>query len=191
LGDVIAGRRFRAGGGGVRLWEVATGRCLRTFEGLVGPVNSVAWSPDGRFALSGSGDMTVRLWEVVTGRCVRVLEGHTDWVSSVAWSPDGRYALSGSRDKTVRLWELDWEFEANVPADWDDRARPFITSFLTHHTPCDANLSRRGKPAWKEDDFRGLLDRLGCAGFGWLRPEGVRRELEKMAADWKGPPPLS
>lgn len=23
---------------------------------------------------------------------------------------------------------------------------------------------------------------LGCAGYGWLRPEGVRRELEKMAA---------
>src|SRR5205814_503438 len=46
------------------------------------------------------------------------------------------------------------------------------------------------KLSWTKDDFRRLLDRLGCAGYGWLRPEGVRRELEKMAADWRGPPPL-
>ena len=41
------------------------------------------------------------------------------------------------------------------------------------------------KPA--EEDFRLLLDRLGCAGFGWLRPEGVRRELDRIAATWRGP----
>ncbi|MBM3740313.1 MAG: hypothetical protein FJW39_31550, partial [Acidobacteria bacterium] len=53
-------------------------------------VGSVAWSPDGQRALSGSADNTVRLWEVETGRCERVLEGHTDSVWSVAWSPDGQ-----------------------------------------------------------------------------------------------------
>ena len=30
---------------------------------------------------------------------------------------------------------------------------------------------------------------LGCAGYGWLRPEGVRRKLEEMAAEWTGPLP--
>jgi hypothetical protein len=42
-------------------------------------------------------------------------------------------------------------------------------------------MVRRGKPSWTEDDFRRLLDKLGCTGYGWLRPEGVRRELESMA----------
>ena len=32
------------------------------------------------------------------------------------------------------------------------------------------------------------LTPIMSAGFGWLRPEGVRRELEKMAARWREPP---
>jgi small GTP-binding protein len=67
----------------------------------------VAWSPDGRLALSGSDDNTVRVWEVESGRSLRVLEGHSARVLSVAWSPDGRLALSGSADKTVRVWEVE------------------------------------------------------------------------------------
>jgi len=48
----------------MRLWEVATGRCLRTFEGHTGTVTSVSLSADGRLALSGGWDKTLRLWEM-------------------------------------------------------------------------------------------------------------------------------
>ncbi len=43
-----------------------------------------------------------------------------------------------------------------------------------------------------EDDFKQLLYTLGCAGYGWLRPEGVRRELEtlRVARGWQGTPRL-
>jgi hypothetical protein len=126
-------------------------------------------------------------------------------VNSVSLSSDGRWALSGSDDKTLRLWELDWEYEFPGWAEWDEGARPHLVNFLTLHTAYAAvlpegrkpskeeivaALTRRGTPEWTEEDFRGLLDTLGCAGYGWLKPEGVRRELEKMAREWQGPPPL-
>ncbi len=69
-------------------------------------VNSVAFSPDGRYALSGSGDNTVKLWDIQTSRDIRTFKGHTDKVNSVDFSPDGRYVLSGSDDVTVRLWDI-------------------------------------------------------------------------------------
>jgi hypothetical protein len=133
----------------------------------------------------------MRLWEVSSGRCLRAFEGQAGGVFAVAWGPDRRYALSGSGDQSVRLWELDWEFELNRPADWDEGARHFLNTFLTVQAPCGEDLVRHGKPTWTEEDFRRMLDRLGCAGYGWLRPEGVLRELEKMAATWTGPPPLA
>jgi small GTP-binding protein len=64
----------------------------------------MAWSPDGKRALSGSFDNTVRLWDLELGRCLRVLEGHTASVLSVAWSPDGKRVFSGAWNGVMRVW---------------------------------------------------------------------------------------
>ena len=79
---------------------------LRTFTGHSSLVNSVAFSPDGRTALSGSWDSWVKLWDVATGKELRTFRGHTHAVYSVAFSPDGRNALSGGSDGTLKLWDL-------------------------------------------------------------------------------------
>ena len=79
---------------------------MQSFAGHTEEVASVAFSPDGRFALSGSFDKTLRLWDVATGKEIRSFAGHTEEVTSVAFSPDGRFALSGSFDNTLRLWDV-------------------------------------------------------------------------------------
>ena len=78
---------------------------LWTSQGHTSYVWSVAFSPDGRYALSGSNDKTLKLWDVSSGQAVRTFQGHSH-VYSVAFSPDGRYALSGSGDKTLKLWDV-------------------------------------------------------------------------------------
>ncbi|MDR1912638.1 MAG: caspase family protein [Helicobacteraceae bacterium] len=78
----------------------------QTFTGHSSLVNSVAFSADNRYVLSGSDDNTVRLWDIKTGKEIRRFTGHSSSVYSVAFSADGKYALSGSGDKTVRLWDI-------------------------------------------------------------------------------------
>jgi hypothetical protein len=79
---------------------------LHTFTGHEGGVKAVAYSPDGKYLLSGGEDQTLRLWDVARGKEARIFTGHRDAVTSVAFSPDGRLAVSGSSDSTLRLWEV-------------------------------------------------------------------------------------
>jgi len=96
----------------LRLWDAATGKPIGPpLQGHTNPVTSVAFSPDGRRILSGSGgfltiDKTLRLWDAATGKPIGPpLQGHTNSVLSVAFSPDGRRIVSGSVDNTLRLWD--------------------------------------------------------------------------------------
>jgi hypothetical protein len=97
------GRTALSGGYALKLWEVATGKDVRSFSG--GDTRSVAFSPDGRTALSG-GYHTLSLWDVATGKEIRMFAGHDAGVNSVAFSPDGLRGLSGSSDGTLSLWDV-------------------------------------------------------------------------------------
>ncbi|HEX2066138.1 MAG TPA: hypothetical protein VHI93_04925, partial [Candidatus Thermoplasmatota archaeon] len=61
-----------------------------TLKGHASHVYGVAFSPDGKRIVSGSGDMTVRVWDAITGGEAHTLRGHTGSVQSVAFSPDGK-----------------------------------------------------------------------------------------------------
>merc|ERR550514_1254287 len=62
----------------LKVWDVATGKCVATLEGHSNDVNCVAISPDGRRIVSGSDDETLKVWDVATGECVATLEGHSN-----------------------------------------------------------------------------------------------------------------
>jgi len=89
-----------------KLWEVSSGRLLRTLEGHSHWVESVTFSSDGKILASGSADKAMKLWEVTSGRLLRTLDGHSDFVNSVAFSTDGKILASGSSDNTVKLWDV-------------------------------------------------------------------------------------
>jgi len=90
----------------VKIWETSTGREVHTLRGHSSWVYSVAFSPDGQYALTGSLDNTAKLWNVATGEEVYTLGDHSSSVRSVAFSPDGKYILTGSADRTARLWDV-------------------------------------------------------------------------------------
>jgi WD40 repeat protein len=194
--------RFALSGGAdnkIKLWDVVSGKCLRTFEGHKGSVNSVCFSLDGHYALSGSDDCTLMFWETFSGKRLFTMAGSKFPVNSAYLTPDCGVAFSGGRNG-LKLWILDWELEEKQPSDWDEGARPFMEMFLRSHRyryekmmnesnklerDTDKSTEFRSNYILTEEDFQELLYLLGCAGYGWLRPDGVRQELEKMTKELK------
>jgi Flp pilus assembly protein TadD len=105
------------------IWEVPTGKLIRSLQGHQSMVFDARFSPGGRFILSGSRDQTLRLWEVATGHCQRILSGSTDDVRAVAFSSDARFAYSGSFGEVIQ-WFLDWDLEDRLPAGGCDDSPP-------------------------------------------------------------------
>ncbi|HLO14908.1 MAG TPA: WD40 repeat domain-containing protein, partial [Anaerolineales bacterium] len=66
-------------------------------------VSSVAFSPDGKYIVSGGLDGTVRVWDVVTGKeTARMMHDH---VTLVAFSPDGKFVASAGGN-IARVWNV-------------------------------------------------------------------------------------
>ena len=113
-GGIIAvispdGKYGLSGGKGLKLWDLSTGKTIRTFGDK--QVDAIAFSPDGKYALSGGAGPGfipflpghVALWDVQKGK--EIWSHHvTAW--SVAISSDGRHALTGGLYEKMYLWEL-------------------------------------------------------------------------------------
>ena len=91
----------------LKVWDLASGRELRTLTGHSDSVTAVAVTPDGQRAISASKDQTLKVWDLASGRELRTLTGHSDSVKAVAVTPDGRTVVSASSDNTVKLWDLE------------------------------------------------------------------------------------
>lgn len=121
------------------MWGLETGKSFSgPFAIHTGGINSIAYSPDGRYIASGSDDESVRIWDVETGHS-EVFTGHTSEVRSVAFSPDSSYIVSSDGFNEIRVWSVGTTSKALVTAD-----RSQFLSFKTIIDPSKWTLDNDG-----------------------------------------------
>lgn len=84
---------------------------VRTINDHEGEVLSLAFTPNGQWMLSASGDKTIRVWDQNTGALVKVLRDHKSDIRALAVTPDSALFISGSggfvgNDNTIKVWDL-------------------------------------------------------------------------------------
>ncbi len=96
-----------ATGNTVSLHEATQLTVMQRFDGHVGDITTLSWSPDSRFLASGaSNDSIIHVYDTKQGAEVYTLRGHEGWIRNVVFSPDGKLLASGSTDLSIRIWDL-------------------------------------------------------------------------------------
>ena len=106
-----------------RLYEVPTGRHIRTFQGHTRAVRSVKFVADDSLLVSCSDDLTIRTWDVASGSQQLVSPGHNQRIWGLSVSPDGQTAVSASADRTIKVWNY------RLPGDHTKLSIPTTASF--------------------------------------------------------------
>jgi WD40 repeat protein len=84
---------------------------VHRLTGYFSEVYSLAISKDGRWLVSGHGDIThlddaVKVWRLSDGKLIHNLLGHSHWIYSVVLTNDAETIISGSLDGTLQWWQL-------------------------------------------------------------------------------------
>jgi WD40 repeat protein len=100
-------------GGGLNVWEPATGRKVRTipFEPAKGSGNdgffwAVDYSPDGGRIVLSIDNGTIQIRDALSGHTLQVLRGHSGAAERLAFSPDGKRLASLDSDHQLKLWDV-------------------------------------------------------------------------------------
>jgi WD40 repeat protein/serine/threonine protein kinase len=143
------GRRITSAGSDGRrqtvwVWDAPTGKPL--FQVPPGPdaYYAVAFSPDGRYLVTGSGNGAVQVWDAETGKPVGTLGRHDREIRGMVFSRDNRRLASASGDGIVKLWDatrLDQKQEARHTL----RARVPGLSFDVAFSPDGQRLATGGE----------------------------------------------
>jgi len=155
----------------LKLWDLDTGKKLKTFKYHDDEVNCCAFSPDGKYIVSGSQDETLRIWNADTCEETARLEGHQDAVNSCAFSPDGTIIVSGSDDGSVIFWDTRTKQELEK-IDISDAVNSCTFSpdgNIVAAASEDGMLTLIDSESFEELSYTSIMKRLNCCAFG---PDG-------------------
>lgn len=92
-----------------RVWDSATGSCLKAFKGHGSHVIVAKLSRDEQRLLVGGGDGVLKMYDLGTGCPVRRFEGHSGWITAVALCEDMKRVATAAHDYTARIYSFSGE----------------------------------------------------------------------------------
>jgi hypothetical protein len=90
----------------INLIDLNTGSNILTLKGHRAFLQCLAFSHNGKRAISGGNDGTLCYWDIESGKLISHVKAHKSYIRSIAHSPVSDQALTGDDDGTILLWDL-------------------------------------------------------------------------------------
>jgi len=91
----------------VKVFEIPSGKFLKSFEGHTHHVLDVGWRADGKLLASAGADNVIKVWDYEKGEQVRTFGNHTKQVTRLVFKGKTSEILTCSGDSVVRFWNVD------------------------------------------------------------------------------------
>ncbi len=161
-------------------------------------IGAVAFSPDGKYLVSGSSKLII--WDIESGKELKHTQDDSDGsITSLSFSPDGKYLLSGGYHQAIKVWDTKtWKIVKKFYSDTETNYLSFsldMKYILSGHNP---NQYYQSSGTWKYElweiasgeklkDFNHTVDKETLAQFG-IQKKDIKplcitvpvKELRKM-----------
>jgi WD40 repeat protein len=91
----------------VKVFQLPSGKFLKSFEGHTHHVLDVGWRADGKVLASAGADNVIKVWDYDKGEQVRTIAGHTKQITRLLFIGKTPQVAVCSGDQTVRYWNVD------------------------------------------------------------------------------------
>lgn len=92
--------------GTLQMFDMASGK--NTWSERVtdnGSSTQIAFSPDGKYLVTGDVNRVPRVWDLATKKIMSKLIGHQNSIRSVDFAPNSKFILSGGNDYMIKMWQ--------------------------------------------------------------------------------------
>ncbi len=104
--QLIAADGATAQNGFVRIFNVRSGKPVRSWAAHRDTIFDLAITTNGTALATAGGDKLVKLWELGSGKEQAQFEGHAGAISGLAFNPDGKELVSAGTDKQLKVWDV-------------------------------------------------------------------------------------
>ncbi len=87
---------------GISVWDLSTGRCVRSWAECGPPIHSATLAENGRCLLTGNACGEIWSWDISTGKRIKSVATHSTVIRSLATNPNGTIVVSGDLQGGIR-----------------------------------------------------------------------------------------
>ncbi|MFA0814532.1 MAG: protein kinase [Anaerofustis sp.] len=145
---------------GEKLWEFRETKCI----------SAITFIANARYLMATCHEPGWKIWDMDTGKVLVENRLSFGKPAALAISQEnlGAYIFdSGGEYSEVRF---DWEYQFPGWTNWDESVQPYLEAFLSRN------------PDFTEEDLEVFIEELQACGYGFIRPEGIKKKLMEIAS---------